>query len=76
MNVAVVGTGYVGLPTGVVLADLGHNVVCIDHDEDKIKRIASGEFSRPRRRSPRESKTPTSSSSPSGPQRARTEGRT
>jgi UDPglucose 6-dehydrogenase len=43
MNVAVVGTGYVGLPTGVVLADLGHNVVCIDHDEDKIKRIASGE---------------------------------
>ncbi|MCH7944752.1 MAG: hypothetical protein IIC73_01870 [Armatimonadetes bacterium] len=34
MNVAVIGTGYVGLPTGVVLADLGHDVVCIDIDKD------------------------------------------
>ncbi len=43
MNVAVVGTGYVGLPTGVVLADMGHNVVCIDRDTAKIARITGGE---------------------------------
>ena len=42
MRVAVVGTGYVGLPTGVVLADMGHEVVCIDRDEAKLARIASG----------------------------------
>jgi UDPglucose 6-dehydrogenase len=43
MNVAVVGTGYVGLPTGVVLADMGHSVTCIDRDENKIARIRGGE---------------------------------
>ncbi|MEX2242838.1 MAG: UDP-glucose/GDP-mannose dehydrogenase family protein [Fimbriimonadaceae bacterium] len=43
MKVAVVGTGYVGLPTGVVLADLGHDVVCIDRDEAKLERIHRGE---------------------------------
>jgi UDPglucose 6-dehydrogenase len=43
MNVAVVGTGYVGLPTGVVLADMGHTVVCIDRDEAKLGRIIAGE---------------------------------
>ena len=43
MKVAVVGTGYVGLPTGVVLADVGHEVVCIDRDEEKLKRIEKGE---------------------------------
>jgi UDPglucose 6-dehydrogenase len=43
MKVAVVGTGYVGLPTGVVLADLGHDVVCIDRDEAKLALIRTGE---------------------------------
>ena len=43
MKVAVVGTGYVGLPTGVVLADMGHEVVCIDRDQVKLARIQSGE---------------------------------
>ncbi|MCH8977617.1 MAG: UDP-glucose/GDP-mannose dehydrogenase family protein [Armatimonadetes bacterium] len=43
MNVAVIGTGYVGLPTGVVLADLGHNVVCIDKDEEKIAMLQRAE---------------------------------
>ncbi len=43
MKVAVVGTGYVGLPTGAVLADIGHDVVCIDRDESKIERIRRGE---------------------------------
>ena len=43
MNLAVIGTGYVGLPTGVVLADLGHDVVCIDKDEEKIATIQRAE---------------------------------
>lgn len=30
MNVTVLGTGYVGLVQGAVLADVGHNVVCVD----------------------------------------------
>lgn len=42
MRVAVAGTGYVGLVTGVVLAHIGHDVICVDIDEDKVKRMASG----------------------------------
>lgn len=42
MNVAVIGTGYVGLPTGVVLADLGHQVVCVDRDAAKVATLQSG----------------------------------
>lgn len=42
MKVAVVGTGYVGLVTGVTLAELGHSVVCIDIDEQKIERLQQG----------------------------------
>lgn len=37
MKVAVAGTGYVGLVTGVVLAHIGHDVTCVDRVEDKIK---------------------------------------
>ena len=37
MKVAVAGTGYVGLVTGVVLAHIGHDVTCVDRIEDKIK---------------------------------------
>ena len=43
MKVVVVGTGYVGLPTGVVLADLGHEVVCVDNDADKVAKIQNAE---------------------------------
>lgn len=43
MKIVVVGTGYVGLVTGVCLADLGHNVACIDIDQNKIKKLESGE---------------------------------
>lgn len=39
MKVVIIGTGYVGLPTGVGLAELGHTVVCIDKDEAKIKKL-------------------------------------
>ena len=37
MNIAVVGTGYVGLVTGACLAEIGHEVVCQDCDREKIK---------------------------------------
>lgn len=42
-RIAVVGTGYVGLTTGVCLAHLGHQVVCADVDADKVARLAAGE---------------------------------
>lgn len=43
MNITVIGTGYVGLPTGVGLAMLGHDVVCMDQDVQKIRNLESGE---------------------------------
>lgn len=39
MRIAVVGTGYVGLVTGVVLADLGNNVICVDKDAEKLAKL-------------------------------------
>ena len=42
MKVAVAGTGYVGLVTGVALAHIGHNVICVDVDENKIEIMRSG----------------------------------
>jgi UDPglucose 6-dehydrogenase len=42
MNICVVGTGYVGLVTGAVFADLGNDVVCVDNDRDKIAALESG----------------------------------
>ena len=42
-NVAVIGTGYVGLVTGVVLSEIGHTVTCIDIDEEKVKSLHDGE---------------------------------
>ncbi|MBT2662882.1 UDP-glucose/GDP-mannose dehydrogenase family protein [Bacillus sp. ISL-45] len=42
MRVAVLGTGYVGLSTGVCLAEIGHNVICIDVDERKIELLKEG----------------------------------
>lgn len=44
MNVAIIGTGYVGLPTGVGLAELGHNVICIDREVSKIKALKDGKI--------------------------------
>lgn len=43
MNIAVVGTGYVGLVTGVGLSEVGHNVICIDTDEQKVAKMRSGQ---------------------------------
>jgi UDPglucose 6-dehydrogenase len=42
MKIAVIGTGYVGLTTGVTLAYLGHRVTCVDVNEDKVKRLRDG----------------------------------
>ena len=39
MKLCMVGTGYVGLVTGVCFADLGNEVVCVDKDLNKIKKF-------------------------------------
>ena len=44
MRIAIVGSGYVGLVTGVCLADFGHDVICIDRDERKIAALERGEI--------------------------------
>jgi UDPglucose 6-dehydrogenase len=43
MRVCVIGTGYVGLVTGVCLAHAGHHVICIDNNEEKVKLMKSGQ---------------------------------
>jgi UDPglucose 6-dehydrogenase len=42
LRIVIAGTGYVGLVTGLCLADKGHNVVCVDENENKIKLMQSG----------------------------------
>lgn len=42
MKITVAGTGYVGLVTGVCLAEVGHEVICVDVDEKKVKLMESG----------------------------------
>ncbi|MDI3534962.1 MAG: UDPglucose 6-dehydrogenase [Thermosediminibacterales bacterium] len=42
MNICVVGTGYVGLVSGICFAHIGHNVICVDKDTEKIKMLNSG----------------------------------
>ena len=42
MNICVVGTGYVGLVTGAVFADLGNDVICVDKDREKIEGLRRG----------------------------------
>ena len=44
MNIAIVGTGYVGLVSGTCFADTGVNVTCVDVDEQKIQRLQQGEI--------------------------------
>ncbi len=44
MKVGIIGTGYVGLPTGVGLAELGHDVVCIDAIPEKIEALKAGKI--------------------------------
>jgi UDPglucose 6-dehydrogenase len=42
MNIAIIGTGYVGLVTGTCFAEVGHNVICVDCNPDKIKLLQDG----------------------------------
>ncbi|WP_020006387.1 UDP-glucose dehydrogenase family protein [Salinicoccus albus] len=42
MEIAVIGTGYVGLVTGVCLSELGNHVTCIDIDDDKVSTLKQG----------------------------------
>lgn len=44
MNIAVIGTGYVGLVTGTCFAETGNKVICVDIDEEKVKKLSSGKI--------------------------------
>ena len=44
MNICVIGTGYVGLVTGCIFADLGNEVICVDKMPDKIAMLERGEM--------------------------------
>ena len=39
MNITFIGSGYVGLVSGVMMSYLGHNVTCLDNDEAKISKL-------------------------------------
>ena len=43
MRVCVIGTGYVGLVTGVCLSHIGHDVICVDNNEQKVQLMKSGQ---------------------------------
>ncbi|MGB3672293.1 MAG: UDP-glucose/GDP-mannose dehydrogenase family protein, partial [Phormidesmis sp.] len=43
MRVCVIGTGYVGLVTGVCLSHVGHHVICVDNNEEKVQLMKSGQ---------------------------------
>ena len=42
MDIAIIGSGYVGLVTGACFADVGHNVICVDNDQRKVDSLQSG----------------------------------
>jgi len=44
MEVAIIGTGYVGLVSGTCIADMGHNVTCVDNNKDKIGMLNQGKM--------------------------------
>ena len=44
MRIAMIGTGYVGLVSGVCLSDFGHEVICVDRDASKIAQLKNGEL--------------------------------
>lgn len=44
MKIGIIGTGYVGLPTGVGLAELGNDVICIDREQSKIDALRAGKI--------------------------------
>ena len=44
MNITIIGSGYVGLVTGVCLSDAGHKVICVDKDKSKIANLSKGQI--------------------------------
>lgn len=42
MNISIIGVGYVGLVTGACLCEFGSNVLCMDTDDDKIRKLKDG----------------------------------
>jgi len=42
MKIAIIGSGYVGLVTGACFAEVGHEVICVDNDERKVKALRNG----------------------------------
>ena len=42
MKITIIGTGYVGLVTGACFAEVGHQVICVDNNEEKVKLLQSG----------------------------------
>jgi len=44
VRIAKIGTGYVGLVTGVCLADFGNNIICVDNDKEKIDILNKGQL--------------------------------
>lgn len=44
MNIAIVGSGYVGLVTGTCLAHIGHRVICVDVDHEKVAKLKAGKI--------------------------------
>ena len=42
MKLSIIGTGYVGLVTGTCFAEVGHEVICVDNDEAKVKKLQAG----------------------------------
>lgn len=42
MKITIIGTGYVGLVTGACFAEVGHDVICVDNDEAKVRLLQSG----------------------------------
>ena len=43
MDISIIGSGYVGLVTGACFADVGHHVICVDNDAEKVKQLKAGE---------------------------------
>ena len=43
MDISIIGSGYVGLVTGACFADVGHHVICVDNDPEKVKQLKAGE---------------------------------
>ena len=43
MDISIIGSGYVGLVTGACFADVGHHVICVDNDSEKVRQLKAGE---------------------------------